>query len=484
MDATGTWAGIDLGTSSVKTILIDANQRVIGSAEEPLNVSRPHQGWSEQDPEAWWRAASGTLDALHRAHPREMAALRGIGLSGQQHGATLLDASDTPLRPCVLWNDGRAFAECAALEARADFRGIGGNVVMAGFTAPKVEWVRRHEPDIFARVALVLLPKDYLRLRLTGEKASDMSDSAGTLWMDVAGRRWSPELLAASGLGEDQMPRLVEGTASAGGLRPELVARWGIAGSPVVAGGGGDNAAAACGVGAVRDGAGFLSIGTSGVLFAATARFAPNTRGAIHAFCHAVPGMWHQMGVILSAADSLSWLGRITGQRPEALAALVSPETTPGAEIFLPYLSGERTPHNDAAARGQFLGLSQSTDIADLARAVLAGVAYAFADCADALRAGGTQLERVAAVGGGAQSDAWLQIIADATGLTLDRGADEKAGAALGAARLGMCAAEGATASEICVPGAVARSFGPDRARAARHAENLARYRAAYRPGA
>lgn len=483
MDATGTWAGIDLGTSSVKTVLIDAGQRVIGSADAPLTVSRPRPGWSEQDPEDWWRAVCATLDALHRAHPRAMAALRAIGLSGQQHGATLLDASDTPLRPCILWNDGRAAAECGVLEARADFRGIGGNIAMAGFTAPKLEWVRRHEPGIFAQTALVLLPKDYLRLRLTGEKASDMSDSSGTLWMDVAGRCWSPDLLAATGLALSQMPRLVEGTAPTGRLRPALAARWGIGAAPVVAGGGGDNAAAACGVGAVRDGAGFLSIGTSGVLFAATARFAPNTQGAVHAFCHAVPGMWHQMGVILSAADSLSWLGRITGHAPEALAALVAPDAAPGSEVFLPYLSGERTPHNDAGARGQFLGLSQSTGVADLARAVLEGVAYAFADCADALRAGGTVLDRVAAVGGGARSDTWLGIIADATGLILERAADETAGAALGAARLGMCAAEGAAVAEVCVPGRVARRFVPDPARTAHHAAAIARYRAAYRPG-
>ena len=477
----GTWAGIDLGTSAVKTVLIDADQRLVGSASASLAVSRPHPGWSEQDPAHWWAAACATLDRLAAAHPREMAALRGIGLSGQQHGATLIDAADTVLRPCILWNDGRAQAECAALEARADFRGIGGNVAMAGFTAPKLEWVRTHEPEVFARVARVLLPKDYLRLLLTGEAISDMSDSSGTLWLDVANRRWSGALLEASQLTEAQMPRLVEGSQPGGRLKRDLAQRWGVAAAPVVAGGAGDNAAACCGVGAVRPGEGFITIGTSGVMFVTNAAFAPNTGKAVHAFCHCLPDTWHQMGVILSAADSLSWLGRITGRAPADLAAMVDAAAAPAeTPVFLPYLSGERTPHNDARARGVFLGLSQASGVADMARAVLEGVAYAFADSADALREGGAELGALLAVGGGAQSDAWLQIIADATGLTLMRPADAEAGGALGAARLGMCASEGADPLSVCAAPAVERAFPPNPAQADRHAARLARYRAAY----
>ncbi|MEL7151476.1 MAG: xylulokinase, partial [Pseudomonadota bacterium] len=314
--ATGTWLGIDLGTSGVKTLMMDADQNVLASAHAALTVSRPHPGWSEQAPEDWWQAAQATLDQLAKDVPDHMATVRGIGLSGQQHGATLLDASDKVLRPCILWNDGRSFAECEVLVERADFLRIGGNLVMPGFTAPKLEWVRSHEPEIFERVAKILLPKDYLRLCLTGEHISEMSDSSGTHWLDVAKRDWSDELLTATGLTQSHMPSLVEGSQPAGRLRSELAARWGMQSAPVLAGGGGDNAASAAGVGAVKPGTGFVSLGTSGVLFVSTDGFRPNTGDAVHAFCHSVPDVWHQMGVILSATDTLNWLARMTGRDP------------------------------------------------------------------------------------------------------------------------------------------------------------------------
>ncbi|MGF1658469.1 MAG: xylulokinase [Rubrimonas sp.] len=480
--AGGSWIGIDIGTSGVKAALIDESGAVRTATDAPLSVSRPRPGWSEQAPDDWWTATLAAMDALAAAEPALMRGARGIGLSGQMHGATLLDAADRPLRPCILWNDARSGAECAALDARADFRGIGGNLVMAGFTAPKLEWVRVHEPEIFAQVATVLLPKDYVRLLLTGERLSDMSDAAGTLWMDVGARDWSDALLEATHLSRAQMPGLVEGSAPAGRLRPDLAARWGMAAAPVVAGGGGDNAASACGVGAVRPGEGFLSIGTSGVLFLVTERFAPNTDSAVHAFCHAIPDTWHQMGVILSAADSLSWLGRITGRKPADLAASVDPAAEPDEDVlFLPYLSGERTPLADPDARGAFIGLSQASGPEALARAVLEGVAFAFADCADALKAGGAgEIGTLAAVGGGAHSDTWLQMTADATGLTLARIADSGHGAALGAARLGFCAAEGADPREVRRPAPVLAEFAPDPARADAVAARRARYRAAW----
>ena len=473
-----TYLGIDIGTSSVKSILVSENQNILAEAHSPLTVSRPHPIWSEQDPRDWWTATQATLDQLAASNPTEMQGVAGIGLSGHMHGATLLGADDQVLRPCILWNDGRSAAECAALEARADFRGIGGNVVMPGFTAPKLEWVRNHEPDIFAQVAKVLLPKDYVRLLLTGEYASEMSDAAGTLWMDVAGRRWSEPLLAATGLSEDQMPKLFEGSASTGTLKPELAARWGISNAPVVAGGGGDNAASACGVGAVKPGGGFLSLGTSGVLFVSTPNYAPNTDNAVHAFCHAIPDTWHQMGVILSATDSLNWLARITGKTPAELSkAAAGPSDS--AVTFLPYLSGERTPHNNANARGAFAGLSQSTEVGDLARAVMEGVGFAFADCLDALKSAGTQCSEVFAIGGGASSDNWVQMIADITGLTLNIPEKGDFGAAFGAARLGMCAA-GADPITTCSPPKTERSFTPNPAETARYAERLARFREIY----
>ncbi len=479
----GIWLGIDLGTSGVKTLMMDGDQRVVATAHAPLDVDRPRPGWSEQDPAQWWSATEATLDELARTQPERMARVRGIGLSGHMHGATLLGADDRVLRPCILWNDGRSAEECGILEETADFRGIGGNLVMPGFTAPKLEWVRRHEPEIFEQIAKVLLPKDYLRLLLTGEYISEMSDSAGTLWLDVGRRRWSPELLAATGLDEGQMPSLVEGSEPAGRLRPELAQRWGMAEPPIVAGGGGDNAASAAGVGAVKPGAGFASLGTSGVLFVATDGFAPNTAQAVHAFCHAVPDVWHQMGVILSATDTLNWLSRITGREPSALTDGID-ATKPAKAVltFLPYLSGERTPHNDAGARGALVGMSQATSVEDIARAALEGVTYAFVDSFDALAAAGTRPDLVYAIGGGARSLAWVQMIADASGSPLHLPTAGDYGAAFGAARLGYCAAEGADPLEFCAPAPTERTIEPNTAMAAYHADNLARYRALY-PG-
>jgi xylose isomerase len=313
------YLGIDLGTSSVKAVLVDDAQRVIGSATAALEVQRPHPLWSEQDPESWWTATRTAIGTLRERAPAEFSALCGIGLSGQMHGATLLDARDRPLRPAILWNDGRSAVECVELERRApESRRITGNLAMPGFTAPKLLWVAEHEPAVFARVARVLLPKDYLRLCLSGEHASDVSDAAGTLWLDVGARSWSEVMLAASRLSLRNVPRLVEGSEPAGTLRRELAAEWGLGGGIPIAGGAGDQAAGAAGVGVIRPGQAFLSLGTSGVLFAATDAFAPYPEGGVHTFCHCLPATWHQMSVILSAASCLSWLAAALGARSEA----------------------------------------------------------------------------------------------------------------------------------------------------------------------
>lgn len=471
-----TYLGIDLGTSGVKALLIDDDQRLMGEASAALSVSRPHPGWSEQDPDDWIDAAKAAIAALGRDH--DLSGLAGIGLSGQMHGATLLGADDRPLRPAILWNDGRSGAECDALDAAADFRGIGGNLVMAGFTAPKLLWVQRHEPEIFERIAKVLLPKDYLRLWLTGAHVSDMSDSAGTLWLDVAARDWSPALLDATGLGRDHMPALVEGAAPGGTLRAELADEWGVPRVPV-AGGGGDNAATACGMGLTAPGQGFLSLGTSGVLFAVTDRFAPNTDQAVHAFCHAIPDTWHQMGVILSATDSLAWLSEITGRDAPDLAQAVGQVDGPAAATFLPYLSGERTPLNAPEATASFTGLARGMDVCALTHAAMDGVAFAFADCASALSAAGTEIEAAFATGGGARSDGWLRIIAAATGITLLKPQAGDFGAAFGAARLGLCAATGAAPSEVMTTPEVIGEVAPDPALASAYADGAARFQAA-----
>lgn len=472
--------GLDIGTSSVKAILMDDSQAVLASASAHLTVERLHPGWSEQDPDSWWAALEQAMDELAASHPKEMAAVRGIGLSGHMHGATLLDAADKPLRPCILWNDGRSAAQCADLEAREPrFLSLGGNRVMPGFTAPKLQWVRENEPEIFARTAKVLLPKDYVRLRLTGEHVGDMSDSAGTLWMDVAARDWSDALLEATGLNRSHMPRLVEGSDASGRLRPELAQRWGMTSAPVVAGGGGDNAASACRTGAVKPGSAFVSLGTSGVLFVTNDRFSPNVGSAVHAFCHAVPDTWHQMGVILSATDSLNWLSKVLRRPAQELTGLVTEVKRPSDVMFMPYLGGERTPHNDVAIRGGFFGISHDTDEAELAHAVLDGVAFALMDCLAALTSAGTKVERVTAVGGGSRSRVWLEIIATVLGVTVDLPQDGDFGAALGAARLGQAAADGYSDALFSAP-PMAAAIDPNPALRSAYGEAYARWRKLY----
>jgi len=475
------YLGLDLGTSGVKAMLIDGNQKIIGSANGGLDVSRPHPGWSEQDPAHWIRATEEAVAGLKAAHPKELGAVRGIGLSGQMHGATLLDADDKVLRPCILWNDTRSYQEAAALDANTRFRALTGNIVFPGFTAPKLAWVATHEPEIFAKIRWVLLPKDYLRLWLTGEHMSEMSDSAGTSWLDTGKRKWSSELLAATNLDEKQMPTLVEGTEVAGKLRGELASKWGIGGDVVVAGGAGDNAASACGMGTVSHGAAFVSLGTSGVLFAANGSYLPKPESAVHAFCHALPNTWHQMGVILSATDALNWHSHVTGKSAAELTTELG-ETlkAPTNVTFLPYLSGERTPHNDATIRGAFIGLGHESGRAVLTQAVLEGVSFAIRDNLEALRSAGTDIARVTAIGGGSRSRYWLASIATALGVPVDLPADGDFGAAFGAARLGLIAATGADPVAVCTPPQTAGTIDPVAALTDAYADAYKRYRAVY----
>ncbi|GGB27209.1 xylulokinase [Sphingomonas metalli] len=471
--------GIDIGTSGVKAVVLDEHGAVAGQGTAALTVQRPHPLWSEQDPEAWWQATTAAVRAIDPAVRR---AVRGIGLAGQMHGATLLDAADRPLRPAILWNDGRSHAECRELEEKApDLHRVAGNLAMPGFTAPKLLWVAHHEPELFAQVETVLLPKDYVRLRMTGEKASDVSDAAGTLWLDVAGRDWSDEILAATGLNRAQMPRAVEGTDRTGMLRADVAEAWGIGEVPV-AGGGGDNAAGAAGVGVVKDGDALLSLGTSGVIFVATRDFRPNPARAVHAFCHCLPEMWHQMSVHLSAAACIDWVARLTGTpgAAELFARAESAGPASGPEIFLPYLSGERTPHNDAEVRGGFLNLDHDTTPERLAQAVLEGVAFALADGLAVLREAGTELSRLSVIGGGARSRYWGQTLAAALGVELVYLQGGEVGPALGAARLAQLAVDGGSAQEVCVAPPTSHSIAPDPLLAERLAPKLARFRDAY----
>ena len=368
------------------------------------------------------------------------------------------------LRPAILWNDGRSAAECAELERRVpESRAITGNLAMPGFTAPKLLWVANHEPEVFSRVARVLLPKDYVRLRMTGDYASDMSDSAGTLWLDVAGRRWSDDMLAATGLPASAMPELFEGSQATGTLRADIAAEWGVPADAVVAGGAGDNAAGAAGVGVVEPGAAFLSLGTSGVLFVSNAGYAPNPEQAVHAFCHCLPETWHQMSVILSAASCLSWLSGLLGAEVEALLdEASSADRDTGSLLFLPYLTGERTPHNDPNAMGVFFGMTSATERADLTRAVLEGVAFAFADGQAALEAAGTAIGETSVIGGGARSQFWGRILASVLNRPLTYHSGGEVGPAFGAARLGRLAATGEAPTAICTRPATERVLEPD----------------------
>ena len=469
--------GLDLGTSGLKAVLVDDAQAILAEATAPLEVARPALGWSEQAPASWLDAADAVMQSL--AAQVSLASVRGIGLSGQMHGATLLDANDDVLRPCILWNDTRSAVEAAELDADPKFRALTGNIVFPGFTAPKLLWVARHEPDLFAKLARVLLPKDYLRLWLTGEAVAEMSDAAGTSWLDVGRRDWSDDLLAATGMTRAQMPRLVEGSDVSGQVRDALAERWGLPKGVVVAGGGGDNAASAVGVGVVTAGDAFVSLGTSGVLFAASDAYQPDAATAVHSFCHALPDTWHQMGVILAAADALNWFAHLAGSPAADLTQALGSLQAPARPLFLPYLGGERTPHNDSDIRGAFLHLDHSSDKVALTRTVLEGVTHAVRDSFDALSATGTRINRLIAVGGGSKSDYWVKAIATSLDMPIDLPVAGDFGGAFGAARLGMMAATGGGA-EIATRPEIARTIEPDTKLTGAFHDAHARYRASY----
>lgn len=475
-----TFLGIDLGTSGLRALLVNAAGEPIGSTERQYSVSNPQSGWSEQDPADWIAALEGAVEEMRSSYPA-FADLRGIGVAGHMHGATLLDAAGEVLRPCILWNDTRSQHQAARLDATDQVRALSGNIVFPGFTAPKLEWVREHEPETFIKTAKVLLPAAYLNHYLSGEYVADMSDSAGTSWLDVGERDWSDTLLDASHMRREQMPRLVEGTEAGGQLRADLAAKWGLSGQVVVAGGAGDNAAAACGIGALDEGQGFVSLGTSGVLLSARDGYRPAPETAVHTFCHAIPGRWYQMGVMLSATDSLNWFAGITGETPAGLtAALGDTLQAPGRVGFLPYLSGERTPHNDADIRGSFTGLATASSRDDLTRAVIEGVAFGLRDSFEALKATDAKLESLMAIGGGTRSHYWLRLISTVLGVPVTLPAGGEFGAALGSARLGMVAATGATPDSVMASPTIRETIEPEEHMRAAFDDAYQRFRGAY----
>ncbi len=471
--------GIDVGTSGVKAVLMDPEGDVVAQATAPLSVSRPYPLWSEQEPEDWWQAANAAVLSLPQSDRNRVEA---VGLSGQMHGATLLDESDDPIRPAILWNDGRSHGQCSVLEDRVpELHDIAGNLAMPGFTAPKLVWMAEHEPEAFAKVEKVLLPKDYVRLRMTGDYASDMSDAAGTLWMDVGARDWSDRLLGACGLSREHMPDLFEGCEVTGEVLNSVAAVWGLPeGTPVVAGGG-DNAAGAVGAGIIAPGDTFLSLGTSGVLFTANTSYRPDAKNGVHTFCHALPTLWHQMAVMLSAASCVDWAVRLTGAAsPEQLIADAERADRFGADTptFLPYLSGERTPHNDPNATGMLFGMTHDSGASDIAQAVLEGVAHGFADGLAALSSG-ADIETITVIGGGSRSAYWGRILSAALSRPLIYRKYADVGPALGAARLAQMAANGEREASFPAP-EIEHVVEPDPSDVEIMSAKLARYRELY----
>ena len=473
--------GVDLGTSAIKLLVINDSNSVLAESNISLDVSRPHPLWSEQDPDDWWAALLKGIEDLKSQ--TSLSDLKGIGLSGQMHGAVLLDKKGEVLRPAILWNDGRSGKECFELEdAVPDLHRITGNLAMPGFTAPKLLWIRKNEPEIFSRIRTVLLPKDFLRFRLCGEAISDMSDSSGTLWMDTAARDWSEIMLAATSLSRDQMPRLVEGTSPGGVLRSELAREWGLGANPIIAGSAGDNAAGAVGIGVIKSGSAFVSLGTSGVYFVVNPRFIHNPKQGSHAFCHCIPDTWHQMGVILSASSCLSWLSSILKQNEgELISSLESSPLKPGEVMFLPYLSGERTPHNNPNAQGVFFGLRHEHGTKELTQAVLEGVAFAFGDCQQVLLDAGAEIDEVSLIGGGSKSHLWAQILASVLERPMIRHDSPEMGPAVGAARLAMLAINNGSLEEICQRPGIKEIIEPNLKYVPQYRQDQERYRRLYR---
>ena len=416
---TNYFLGIDTSTTSSKSLLIDEQGNVVAVASSPHTLQTPRPLWSEQDPREWWDAVSASIRAVLEQAGVGGDRIAAVGLTGQMHGLVLLDEAGQVLRPAILWNDQRTQSQCDEIHARIGrerFIQITGNVALTGFTAPKILWVKQNEPDVYARAAHVLLPKDYIRLRLTGEYAMDKADAAGTVLFDLKTRDWSDEVLATLDIPRTWMPQTFEGPEFTGYVSEEAAAQTGLKPGTPVAAGGGDQAAQAVGVGAVEPGIVGLTVGTSGVVFAATPSPLIEPEGRLHAFCHAVPGLWHFMGVMLSAAGSLQWYRDTLASQMSFDELVKEAESVPaGSEglQFLPYLSGERTPHPDPLARGAFIGLTLRHGRAHLTRAVLEGVAFGLKDSFTLIQSAGLgEITQVRASGGGTRGALWRQILA------------------------------------------------------------------------
>ncbi len=477
------YLGIDCGTSAVKAVLIDSEEQAFASGESSYLPDHPHPLWSEQDPAVWREAMFAAIAQIRTKAPQALAALEGVGFSGQMHSAVLLGADDLPVRPAMLHNDARAHAEARELaERHADLASEVGVKPMAGFTAPKLMWLQRHEPEARARVRTVLLPKDYLRFVLTGEKRVDMSDAAGTWWLDEAGRRWSERALAASGVERPLLPELIEGAQIAGRLRPALADELGLPRNVVVAAGGGDAAVGAVGLGAIRPGDAYISLGTASQLIVASDVYRAAPEKLVHSFAHALPGRWYRMAAMLNGAGALAFVARLVGAEISALEREASEDYGgPGELLFLPYLSGERTPLDDPHARGVVFGLAEGSSRRDLIRAVMEGVAFTLADARECLEAAGDRLGAIGLIGGGARSALWTRMIASALDRDILRYRGGEAGPAFGAARLARIAATGDAPDVVCKPPPVLDVAKPEPALVDAFAARRVRFQSLYR---
>ena len=456
------YIGLDLGTSGLKAILVDERGKSIGSSRYGYKSSSPHIGWQEQHPKDWITACFSALGVLRKQFPREYNRVLGIGVSGHMHGAVLLDASNTIIRPCIMWNDTRSHKEASELDKKEIFRMVSGNIVFPGFTAPKLLWLARNEPENFRRVRTIMLPATYLNWWLTGICTGDYSDAAGTSWLDVAQRKWSLDLMQLTGIQESQLSNLMYGCQVIGSLRPKLARSLGLSHKILVVAGAGDNAAAACGVGVLNEGDGCISLGTSGTIVCAKEECVPDASSALHTFCHAIPNRWYQMGVILSATSALNWLSSLLNRTPQSLIhRLEQSSQSPSSVMFFPYLLGERTPHNNAHLRGGFVGLHEKTDPEEMTKAVLEGVSYALRDCFDLLKQTGVHPSSLWVIGGGAASERWCQILSNVLNVRIKRPEEGSHGAALGAARLAMIGVTQESIDSICYTPSLKDQFHP-----------------------
>jgi xylulokinase len=472
--------GIDVGTSAVKVVLIGAGE-VLAQADMPLEIIRPKPGWSEQHPDQWIAGTRAALAKLRRDHAPLLGRVAAIGLSGQMHGSVLLGCDQRPLMTAILWNDFRASAEAASIQSDwPDLATLAGVMCVAGFVAPKLLWLRRHEPEIIAKVRTLILPKDYVRLWLTGETATDVVDASGSWFLDQRSRQWSSNVLSCLGIDAAILPPVLESPVVSGVLRGPIASELGLPpGIPVVAGAG-DAGAGGLGLGMISEGEAFISLGTSAQFFAVTTGYRPSISTLIHAFAHAIPGRWFQMAAMLNGASALAWWSAICGQDPGMLIEEAARRPFRSDDpLFLPYLMGERTPHNDPDARGAFIGLSSGTERDGMTRAVMEGVAFCLADAQAAMRQAGTVVDTLGLTGGGARSAYWAQLVADALKVNIVRYRSGEVGPALGAAKLALAGLGQSTAEVFAKPPILDR-LEPSKDRYAAMQPRLARWRLAY----